>query len=178
LRLKATEKGGVLSNSEDAGQEEKRLMEHLGRLKTMPGALAVLILAGIPAWATLGQSEASVTTDQLQMKTQARVQSLPNYKVHQLTSATGSMIQEFVSPQGRVFAVTWRGRSVPDMNQLLGAPARPPISSTLGCPGSWGEPSTWVSPARLSRTVSLRLTVLSRSRRFSPYRSVTASGAG
>lgn len=94
-------------------------MKHPPLLATFLSILAVLILASIPAWATLGQSEASVTTDQLQMKTQARVQSLPNYTVHQLTSA-GSMIQEFVSPQGQVFAVTWSGRSVPDMNQLLG----------------------------------------------------------
>lgn len=79
-----------------------------------------LILAAIPAWATLGQSEASVTSDELHMKSEHRVQEFQNYKVHELTVAKGVTVREFVSPQGSVFGVTWQGRSTPDMNQLLG----------------------------------------------------------
>jgi hypothetical protein len=79
-----------------------------------------LIMATTPVWATLGQSEASVTSDELQMKSEHRVQTLQNYKVHQLTTANGATVREYVSPQGSVFGVTWQGRSTPDLNQLLG----------------------------------------------------------
>ena len=89
----------------------------------MKAALTIslgLILAAIPAWATLGQPEASVTSDELQMKSEHRVQEFQNYKVHELTVANGMTVREYVSPQGSVFGVTWQGRSTPDMNQLLG----------------------------------------------------------
>lgn len=79
-----------------------------------------LIMATTPAWATLGQSEATVTSDQLQMKSEHRVQTLQDYKIHELTTANGATVREYVSPQGSVFGVTWQGRSTPDMNQLLG----------------------------------------------------------
>jgi|SRR5690348_8620645 uncharacterized protein DUF2844 len=79
-----------------------------------------LIMATTPAWATLGQSEATVTSDQLQMKSEHRLQTLQDYKVHELTTANGATVREYVSPQGSVFGVTWQGRSTPDMNQLLG----------------------------------------------------------
>ena len=79
-----------------------------------------LIIATAPAWATLGQSEASVTSDELQMKSQHRVQALQAYKVHELTTENGATVREYVSPAGSVFGVTWQGRSAPDMNQLLG----------------------------------------------------------
>jgi hypothetical protein len=80
----------------------------------------VLIPGTIPASATLGQPEASVTTDQLHMKSEHRIQTFQNYKVHELSSAKGATIREYVSPQGSVFGITWQGRSTPDMTQLLG----------------------------------------------------------
>jgi Protein of unknown function (DUF2844) len=89
-------------------------------LKAALSASLGLIMAATPAWATLGQSEASVTSDQLQMKSEHRVQNLQNYKVHELTTANGAIVREYVSPQGSVFGVSWQGRSAPDMNQLLG----------------------------------------------------------
>jgi Protein of unknown function (DUF2844) len=79
-----------------------------------------LILAAIPAWATLGQPEASVTSDELQMKSEHRVQGFQNYKVHELTVTNRMTVREYVSPEGRVFGVTWQGQSTPDMTQLLG----------------------------------------------------------
>src|SRR5579862_7480146 len=81
----------------------------------------VLILGTMPAWATLGQPEASVTSDQLRMKSEERVQTFQAYKVHELTSADGTVVREYVSPEGPVFGITWHGRSTPDMNQVLGA---------------------------------------------------------
>lgn len=79
-----------------------------------------LTLASTPSWAGLGQPEASVSTDVLQLKTEDHVQTSQGYRVHQLTSANGPTVREYVSPQGTVFGVAWQGRAVPDMNQLLG----------------------------------------------------------
>lgn len=82
--------------------------------------LLILVLAQIPAWAVLGQTEASVTTDQQQMKTEDRLQTFASYKVHQLTTENGPTVREYVSPQGVVFGVAWQGRFMPNVNQLLG----------------------------------------------------------
>ena len=82
--------------------------------------LLILVLAQIPAWAVLGQTEASVTTDQQRMKTEDRVQTFASYKVHQLTTTNGPTVREYVSPQGVVFGVAWQGRFMPNVNQLLG----------------------------------------------------------
>lgn len=83
--------------------------------------LLMVMFGHTSARATLGQPEASVTTDQQQMKMEERVQRLQAYKVHELTTANGTIVREYVSPQGSVFGITWRGPSIPDMNQLLGA---------------------------------------------------------
>ena len=94
-----------------------KLAHHRNKAIAMLLVLSVLYL---PAWATLGQPEASVTSDQLHMKSEERVQTLQNYRVHELTTAEGTTVREYVSSQGSVFGITWHGRSAPDMNQLLG----------------------------------------------------------
>src|SRR5260370_37210421 len=89
-----------------------RIFGHHTRL-----ALAIslgLILAAIPASATLGESEASVTSDQQHIKSEHRAQEFQNYKVHELTT-NGTPVREFVSPQGPVFGLTRQALSTPDM---------------------------------------------------------------
>jgi hypothetical protein len=93
---------------------------HPFRFQNVLSALLILALASAHAWATLGQSEATVKSDQLQLKSQEQAQTLEAYTVHQLTTDAGQTVKEFVSPQGIVFGVSWQGRSVPDMTQLLG----------------------------------------------------------
>ena len=88
--------------------------------KAILNALLLLALGNMPAWAGLGQPEASVTSDQLHMKSEHRVQDFQAYKVHELANTEGAVVREYVSPQGTVFGITWQGRSTPDMNQLLG----------------------------------------------------------
>jgi hypothetical protein len=89
-------------------------------MKTIFGALLILILGSAPAWATLGQYESSVSTDQKQSRSQERVQTFQAYRVHELATANGTTIREYVSPQGLVFGVTWQGSFMPDLQQLLG----------------------------------------------------------
>ncbi|HEV2351873.1 MAG TPA: DUF2844 domain-containing protein [Terriglobia bacterium] len=81
----------------------------------------VLMLGNIQAWAKLGQYESSVSLDQKQTRSQDHVQVLQAYKVHQLTTANGAIVREFVSPQGLVFGVGWQGPFMPDLQQLLGS---------------------------------------------------------
>lgn len=88
--------------------------------KAILSTLLVLALGSMPAWAGLGQPEASVTSDQLHMKSEHRVQDFQAYKVHELANTEGAVVREYVSPEGTVFGITWQGRSTPDMNQLLG----------------------------------------------------------
>jgi len=88
--------------------------------KTTLSVLLILILAHIPAWAVLGQNEATVTTDQQQMKSEDHVQDLQAYKVHELTTANGPTVREYVSPQGVVFGIAWQGRSMLNVTGFLG----------------------------------------------------------
>lgn len=80
----------------------------------------LLVSAGLPAWAALGQYEGSVTSDQQRLKSADVVRTLATYKVHQLTTTNGTTVREYVSPQGKVFGVAWQASFMPDMNQLLG----------------------------------------------------------
>jgi hypothetical protein len=88
--------------------------------KTILSALLVLVLGSMPASAGLGQPEASVTSDQVHMRSEHRVQQFQAYKLHELTNTEGGVVREYVSPDGTVFGITWQGRSTPDMSQLLG----------------------------------------------------------
>jgi len=90
-------------------------------MKNILGVLFILTVGTVPAWAVLGQYESSVSVDQEYLRSEDRVQAFQAYKVHQLTSAHGTVVREYVSPQGLVFGVTWQGPFMPNMQQLLGS---------------------------------------------------------
>lgn len=54
---------------------------------------------------------------------QARVQSSQHsgYMLHEIHSASGTTVREYVSPAGTVFAVAWKGPYAPNLQQLLGS---------------------------------------------------------
>jgi hypothetical protein len=54
------------------------------------------------------------------MKASVRVKQAANYSVHELQATGGSTVREYVSPEGKVFAVAWEGPARPDLEQLLG----------------------------------------------------------
>ena len=81
----------------------------------------MLMIASVPGWAALGQYEGSVSVDRQVMKSEDHVQALQAYRIHQLTTTNGIMVREFVSPAGMVFGVTWGGKFMPDLRQLLGS---------------------------------------------------------
>jgi hypothetical protein len=90
-------------------------------MKNILGVLLILTLGTVPAWAVLGQYESSVSVDQQYLRSADSVQAFQGYKVHQLTTANGTIIREYVSPKGLVFGVAWQARFMPNMQQLLGS---------------------------------------------------------
>ncbi|HET7740751.1 MAG TPA: DUF2844 domain-containing protein [Mycobacterium sp.] len=86
---------------------------------TLLGMLAAVYVSA-PALAALGGDAASVETDRASMKGVTRVTSAVEYSVHEIQSPAGTVVHEYVSAQGKVFAVSWRGPGLPDLAQLLG----------------------------------------------------------
>jgi hypothetical protein len=83
------------------------------------GALAAACVSA-PALAVLGSDAPSVEADRASLKGATRVTPGVDYSVHEIQTPTGMVINEYVSAQGKVFAVTWRGPGLPNLPQLLG----------------------------------------------------------
>jgi len=90
-------------------------------MKNILRVLLILTLGTVPAWAVLGQDESSVSVDKQYLRSEESVHAFEAYKVHQLTAPSGTIVREYVSPQGVVFGVTWQGHYMPNMQQLLGS---------------------------------------------------------
>ena len=75
----------------------------------------------VPALAALGQPLASVEDDRAQMEGTRSEAQAPDYVVHRIQAPTGTIVEEWVSQDGTVFAVSWHGPFVPNLHQLLGA---------------------------------------------------------
>ncbi len=93
-----------------------------------PLAAALVLGAGLllgsayaPARAGLGRSVASVSADRAKMKGQLRARTGVGYTVQVITLPSGTIVKEFVSPAGIIFAVSWRGPTMPNLAQTLGS---------------------------------------------------------
>ncbi|MGC2209454.1 MAG: DUF2844 domain-containing protein [Candidatus Korobacteraceae bacterium] len=93
------------------------------RLRTLAigGLFLTFLCLPIGASAALGGGVSSVEADQQQMKAMRAVHAKPNYTVHEITTPYGTTVREYVSPDGKVFGVAWRGPFLPNMQQLLGS---------------------------------------------------------
>jgi len=78
-------------------------------------------LASLPSFAALGEDVSSVEADQAHINASLRVSQSSAYTVHELRAPAGVVVREFASPAGRIFAVSWKGPSLPDLRQLLGS---------------------------------------------------------
>jgi hypothetical protein len=74
-----------------------------------------------PALASLGGDVTSVAADQANMKASLEVKQAEGYEVRALRVPGGTVVSEYVSPAGRVFAVAWHGPFFPEMQQILGS---------------------------------------------------------
>ena len=80
-----------------------------------------MLLHAPNARAVLGAGTASIDADQGRMNGKRRMSVSASVQVHEISSANGSRVREFVAPNGTVFAVVWNTRFKPNLELLLGA---------------------------------------------------------
>ena len=80
-----------------------------------------LLLPAVPSWAVLGESVGSLASDRQRMHGEIRSSAGEGFSVYEITGRDGTVVRQYASRSGRVFAVSWRGPFVPDLAQLLGS---------------------------------------------------------
>lgn len=106
-----------------------------GRVARTGGALCALFaLIGFarPVHAALGDDVSAVEQDRVRMHASHEVRKRGAWDVHELTTAVGSTVREFVGPDGIVFAVSWSGGWRPDLRDMLGTHYDRFIAGTRG----------------------------------------------
>lgn len=80
-----------------------------------------LLLLPIIARATLGESDSTIELDSKALQSTSKIKkSNSSFTVYEMDSA-GTLIREYVSSNGVVFAICWNGITHPDLNKLLGS---------------------------------------------------------
>jgi Protein of unknown function (DUF2844) len=83
----------------------------------------LLLILTLPssASAALGGNVASVDADRVHVEgSLTRIVRSDAYALHEIRSASGTMVREYVNSSGTVFAVAWEGPWLPDLRQVLG----------------------------------------------------------
>jgi hypothetical protein len=62
-----------------------------------------------------------VVADEVKFRASRRMVPERAYRLHEFTRDDGTSIREYVSFDGKVFGVSWKGPSLPDLSQLLGS---------------------------------------------------------
>jgi Protein of unknown function (DUF2844) len=100
------------------------LMNILGSLTRRWLSIVMLwCLASVPepAWAALGGDMESVDADQVAMNASEQITaSTETFTVYELRISAGTVVKEYLSLAGNVFAVTWQGPQLPNLRQILG----------------------------------------------------------
>ena len=74
-----------------------------------------------PALAVLGGAPTAVQADGVHSKASLRVTDGAGFTVHELQLPSGTTVHEYVSPDNQVFALTWQGPFMPNLQELLGS---------------------------------------------------------
>jgi hypothetical protein len=88
--------------------------------------LFLSMLQGALAWAALGSSPSNFGNAATQTRLAARSLAAstsaeaPVYTVSQSTLDSGTVVREYMDASGMVFAVSWKGPTLPDLRTLLG----------------------------------------------------------
>ena len=90
------------------------------RAKKSGGYLLAVLLLAVPVWASLGQSMDSVISDQQHLRGELRSANRDGYTVHTISSPDGTVVKEYLSPNGVVFGISWQGPTLPSLTTLLG----------------------------------------------------------
>ena len=96
------------------------LMSHANH-RVLP-VLIMLAMAGFntPASAGLGGDSSSIRVDSARLRGQLVSTSMLQFERHDITTSAGGTVHEYLSPSGKVFAVTWHAQLPPDLKQLFG----------------------------------------------------------
>jgi hypothetical protein len=87
----------------------------------LAGLVFVTLAFSLPAAAELGGYVDSVQVDRAKMKATLKITQTKAYAVHEIKAPSGTVVREYVSPDGRVFGVAWQGPFLPDLSQILGS---------------------------------------------------------
>ena len=84
------------------------------------GVLTILPVSSRHAFATLGEGAESIAKDCIALSAVKRATtSRANYQIQEVASEA-TVVREFITPSGVVFAVAWNGYLHPDLNALRG----------------------------------------------------------
>ena len=99
--------------------------------------LGTYVTGVAPAHAGLGGDAASVLSDAAELQGVVQSASRPLYDVQEINADPGMRVREFLNRDGIVFAVSWAGPAMPDLQRLLGAhfPAYTAALAALTHPG-------------------------------------------
>ncbi len=91
------------------------------RVGALCGVMFAAALGPGMARATLGEPEATVQADVAQLQGSIKATSEhENFRVHEIQMPSGTLLREYVSLDGNVFAVAWNGPYMPNLRQALG----------------------------------------------------------
>ncbi|MGA8109987.1 MAG: DUF2844 domain-containing protein [Acidobacteriaceae bacterium] len=110
------------------------------RALTTLAAGVVLTAVSLPAFGSLGSDANSVEADRVHMNAAITVSQARDYALHEIQSPEGTVVDEYVSPAGKVFAVTWHGQFPPQMAQILGAYFPQYAAALQAQPHRYGHP--------------------------------------
>jgi hypothetical protein len=82
--------------------------------------LGIASLAGGPARAALGGDAASVLADGAELHGAVHADDRPLYSLQEITADSGMRVREYLNRDGVVFAVSWSGPVMPNLQHLLG----------------------------------------------------------
>jgi hypothetical protein len=108
----------TVTNARNVLQNPKMIHRSIKRAVT-------LLMVGSPLWvgsahAGLGGDAASALADGSELHGVVNTMSLPQYDIQEITTETGMRVREYVNRDGVVFAVSWAGPVLPDLQRLLG----------------------------------------------------------
>jgi hypothetical protein len=97
-------------------------MMKISMRRALCAAAGIALLTPVmPASAGLGGNATSVEVDRVQLRGQMKVSTGAGFTVHEMTLPTRTLLREYLSPAGKIFAVAWHGPATPDLEQILGS---------------------------------------------------------
>ena len=87
----------------------------------LAASLCGVLLIPVPAAAHLGGDSSSVEADRQELRATLRSTPMQQFQLHEIGAPSGTLVHEYATPQGTIFAVTWHGPLPPDLHQLFGA---------------------------------------------------------